>query len=1170
MKKIISKIMLIIFVVSTILCNVNNNAYAEVNKNKVYGKDRIETSIKISQEGWQGSSDTVVIAQGYDYADALCAAPLAKKFNAPILLSEKNGLRDDVVNEIRRLKATKIFIIGGTGALSQNIEKQLKDININSVERICGQDRYETSIKVAKFLGTFDSIVISTGNGYADSLSIAPIAAQKCMPIILTNKDKLTEDAINFIKASNVKNTYIIGGTGVISNDVEKSVPNAKRINGNDRYETNYEVINYFKDELKFDNIYVARGDGPNGNEFADALSGSALASKTSSPMVLVQNNVNSQTVQLLKSQMAKNINVIALGGDSAVKDEVIKVLYDFLAGNTSILDYSINALIDGISSNIQIDDWAALDLNKAGKGITTDYLINLKKTIKDGKGVLNQPTDYERTVIGILGAGEEPTNFEGYNLVEKIYNNNDMDNQGVNAYIFGLIALDAGNFKIPSDAKWTREKLIKAILECKTEDDGWDYGGSSADPDMTAMALSALSPYYNTNKEVKTAVDKAILRLSQLQTQNGGFKSSGNENADSLAMIIIALCDNGIDPATDKRFIKNGKNPIDTLLGYALSDNKGFGYADNKSSNEMATEQGLRALVAYRLFKAEKGSIYKNVTPIIKNEVNLNSPNLTYDGNSNSKKDIFNVKISADNITLKNVNIAGELIIDPGVSGSSNIENVTAAKITIKSGGTNSVHFSSVKADLVVVDSTSNVRIEAKGGTKIKNTQVYSSSIIDVPSDATVTFGQVSVESKSSNKLETVELRGKFADKIEIKSNVKVVSKTEKLLPEIKVAGDSKLAVTFEGNFENVIVEKLADITVGINSKISKVEANANTNIKLMDGSSSIGVIEKANGVEVKGDISQIKVQEQTNSNTDTFTLTITKNNGSITMKKVTVKIDNNKNAMDYLKSIATVIESGKPSFINGIDGLSNVLLKDLPIEKRQQGILGIDWFIYSNGKFASSGATGIYVKPGDILNFDYHEWDWHALVSSDYTGAMPIEIKLVSSSNLKVGDSINVQAVCVYRGVYGAVVKLDGNQVATTDIDGYATITLNTAGIHTISVEKDGGSKEKTINVAGNVTPTPTPTPTQDVKLVEIKTPISFNITKNSNGILSIEANSNDENDYITLTLYDASENLVYINQGSKGKTQLSTILKAGKYHGTVKASSSELIEICEFEVK
>ncbi|MTK12846.1 MAG: terpene cyclase/mutase family protein [Clostridiaceae bacterium] len=255
------------------------------------------------------------------------------------------------------------------------------------------------------------------------------------------------------------------------------------------------------------------------------------------------------------------------------------------------------------------LSDWQVIGIARHGEDIPSIYLNSLENKIDTAKGAMGQATDYERTVLGLLSVGQDPTNFKGYNLVEKIYNNEEMDNQGINAYIFGLIALDAGKFDVPSNALWTRDKLIQAILDNRTVDKGWDYAGDKADPDMTGMALTALAPYKN-RVEAKVAVEEAIKKLSSMQKENGGFASWGTENSESISQVIIALCANGIDPTSDSRFVKNGKNPLDVLLEYRTEEG-GFSHIKGTGYNAMATEQAMEALEAYKMFKEGKGSIY-------------------------------------------------------------------------------------------------------------------------------------------------------------------------------------------------------------------------------------------------------------------------------------------------------------------------------------------------------------------------------------------------------------------------------------------------------------------------------------------------------------------------------------------------------------------------------
>ncbi|RKD26934.1 Ig-like domain (group 2) [Caminicella sporogenes DSM 14501] len=261
--------------------------------------------------------------------------------------------------------------------------------------------------------------------------------------------------------------------------------------------------------------------------------------------------------------------------------------------------------------------DWVAIGLARAGKEVPSDYLQGVERYLKSHNGEFaNKPTEYERMTLGILAAGGDPRNIAGYDLIEKIYNT-DLDKQGINALVFGLIALDAGEYKVPENAKWNRDKLIKAILEneCSNEDNdygkkgGWAFWGTTGDPDMTGMAMTALAPYYNKREDVKAAVDRAVEYLSAIQKENGGFYSWGSFNSESCAQVIMGLCNINIDP-TGEKFTKNGKNVLDALLSFE-AEGGGFGHID-RNVNGMATEQALYALDQYIYYLEGKGSIYR------------------------------------------------------------------------------------------------------------------------------------------------------------------------------------------------------------------------------------------------------------------------------------------------------------------------------------------------------------------------------------------------------------------------------------------------------------------------------------------------------------------------------------------------------------------------------
>ena len=264
--------------------------------------------------------------------------------------------------------------------------------------------------------------------------------------------------------------------------------------------------------------------------------------------------------------------------------------------------------------------EWLVLGLARAEYGGTDSmnqkYLQNVKKILEDNNGVLSTSkyTEYSRVILGLTSIGVDVNNVAGYNLLEGLADFDKVIQQGVNGPIYALLALDSHDYEIPDvkgvTNKTTRDKLIEYILDQQLKDGGWSLSGSSMDVDMTAAAIQALAPYYNSNAKVKQAVDTALEKLSQAQNANGGFESWGAENSESCAQVIVALTAMGIDPDKDSRFVKNGKSSVDALLAYAV-DGGGFKHSKSGELNGMATEQAYYALTAYKRFSLGKTSLF-------------------------------------------------------------------------------------------------------------------------------------------------------------------------------------------------------------------------------------------------------------------------------------------------------------------------------------------------------------------------------------------------------------------------------------------------------------------------------------------------------------------------------------------------------------------------------
>lgn len=296
------------------------------------------------------------------------------------------------------------------------------------------------------------------------------------------------------------------------------------------------------------------------------------------------------------------------------VSPEVEKVYTDTATHLTSLDSSQITVASIG-------GEWLVLGLARSSadvpEGFFDAYLANVAQTLVDKGGVLHSVkyTEYSRVILGLTALGADVTDVEGYNLLEYL---TDMDNvtwQGINGPIWALIAFDSGAYDIPAAPagvkQSTREGLIDYILGKQLADSGWNLSGSgAADPDLTAMAIQALAPYYGKNAKVTAAVDKALQCLSAMQRADGGYASWGTVNAESCAQVVVALCALGIDSAADARFVKNGSSVLDALMSFAV-EGGGFRHTASTGYNQMATEQGYYALAAYDRFKAGKKSLY-------------------------------------------------------------------------------------------------------------------------------------------------------------------------------------------------------------------------------------------------------------------------------------------------------------------------------------------------------------------------------------------------------------------------------------------------------------------------------------------------------------------------------------------------------------------------------
>ena len=298
---------------------------------KLVGSDRYATAVELSKKQFS-TADAICIVNGQALADGLTITPLATHYKAPILLSNKDKLPQSTKDEILRLKATRAFIGGREGVISENVVNELKSLGIKEVIRLGGKDRYDTALEIAKYIDancfTVKEVVVANGYGEADSLSIASVAGSRQMAIILTEKDNMNSNVHNWVKSKKLSNAYIIGSKGVVSDELLVSIDAmvegdvlSNRLGGKDRYETNAKVIQrFFPDELN--EVYLSKGWN---GYLIDALSSGVISALNDSPVILLDNN--SAVNRLQQNVLApRTSNIVYEVGGGLNKDSVNKV----------------------------------------------------------------------------------------------------------------------------------------------------------------------------------------------------------------------------------------------------------------------------------------------------------------------------------------------------------------------------------------------------------------------------------------------------------------------------------------------------------------------------------------------------------------------------------------------------------------------------------------------------------------------------------------------------------------------------------------------------------------------------------------------------------------------------------------------------------------------------
>lgn len=286
------------------------------------GPDRYSTAAAISQASFSPGVAVAYVATSANFPDAL-AGGAAAAGSGPILLVTQTGIPSATASELSRLNPGRIFVLGGTGAVSSAVETQLGDYTSGSVTRIAGADRYSTAAAVSKahFAPGVDVAYIATGLNFPDALAGGPAAARHGGPILLTAPNALPAATSAELARLKPAKIVVLGGPGVVQDDVlgdlRSLAPTVTRVAGTDRYST-AAAISSSAFSAGVPVVFVATGQN-----YPDALAGGTAAAAQGGPILLVSPS-SVPTATRSEILRLKPAAIIVLGGQGAVSDAVL------------------------------------------------------------------------------------------------------------------------------------------------------------------------------------------------------------------------------------------------------------------------------------------------------------------------------------------------------------------------------------------------------------------------------------------------------------------------------------------------------------------------------------------------------------------------------------------------------------------------------------------------------------------------------------------------------------------------------------------------------------------------------------------------------------------------------------------------------------------------------
>ena len=293
---------------------------------RLSGTDRYATAAAISKATFVPGVPYLFVATGRGFPDALPGGALAAQLGAPLLLVSTSSIPTPTLNEIKRLKPTDIYVLGGPAVVAEAVLQQLRSYDhptVGATYRLAGGDRFATAaaISSAAFAPGVDNVFIATGMNFPDALAGAPASAALGGPLLLVTATSTPTATRNELSRLKPKRIVILGGTAVVSSTVAAQLDAyttgpVSRWSGADRYATAAAIATQAFPSAG--SVFVA-----NGLNFPDALAGGPSAGAFGAPLVLTAPG-SLPTASRQQLTRLKPVRVFILGGSSVVSETVV------------------------------------------------------------------------------------------------------------------------------------------------------------------------------------------------------------------------------------------------------------------------------------------------------------------------------------------------------------------------------------------------------------------------------------------------------------------------------------------------------------------------------------------------------------------------------------------------------------------------------------------------------------------------------------------------------------------------------------------------------------------------------------------------------------------------------------------------------------------------------